>query len=57
MMKRICPECHGNGYVTLAEEEAPSRVPRYDQCLKCSSQGEIDEEVMEDFEAQRELGE
>ena len=49
-MKRICPECHGNGYVTVAEEE-------YDQCLKCFSQGEIDEEVMETRETQRELGE
>jgi len=49
-MKRICPDCHGNGYVTVAEDE-------YDQCLKCSSQGEIDEKTVEDLEAQRKLGE
>jgi|TARA_R110000744_G_scaffold14317_1_gene40736 RecJ-like exonuclease len=49
-MKSICPECHGNGYVTVAEDE-------YDECPKCSSQGEIDEEVVEARETQRELGE
>ena len=49
-MKSICPECHGNGYVTVAEDE-------YDQCLKCFSQGEIYDEAVEDLEAQRELGE
>ena len=60
-MKIICPDCHGNGYVNVvdASEAISGYYAIYDQCPKCSSRGEfdIDEEVMESRETQKELGE
>jgi DnaJ-class molecular chaperone len=55
-MKYICQECGGNGYISIDVSDDGLRAI-YDDCPKCNSQGEIDEEVMAARETQRELGE
>ena len=39
MTKKICPTCHGNGYVTDADPE--SQQDSHIDCPTCDSQGEI----------------
>ena len=53
-MKKICPRCHGNGYVRGGSNK---NGVIYVNCPVCHGEGEIDEEVMAEFKAQRELGE
>jgi len=38
MTKKICPECKGNGYLK-------TDMNTITQCLKCWSEGEIDETI------------
>tara|TARA_R110000744_G_C19089105_1_gene532180 strand:- start:478 stop:639 length:162 start_codon:yes stop_codon:yes gene_type:complete len=51
----ICDECHGNGYIAVDVKDDGSGA-FYEDCPRCHSQGDFNEEVMEDLEAQRELG-
>lgn len=46
--KIICPECHGNGYITK-QVDAGRKIE--DDCLYCQNQGEVDitEEVLNDL--------
>jgi len=40
MAKKICPRCHGNGYIKVKESiENPTETIH--QCPQCNSQGEI----------------
>ena len=40
MEKKICPRCHGNGYIKVKESiENPTEIIH--QCPQCNSQGEI----------------
>ena len=52
MVKKICPICRGNGYITQA-----SSTKTIQQCERCNSQGEImiDESRMKSLKVEREL--
>ena len=52
---KICPRCKGNGYIKVIKEVAwPSKEQQIvAQCSMCNSQGEIEEEVDEDADGQR----
>ena len=46
----ICPNCNGNGYITLTLEEGREHVVA--QCPRCDSEGEIyvdESEVIESY--------
>ena len=51
----ICDECHGDGYISVDVSDSGTGAV-YDDCLRCNSQGEIDEKSMETCEAKEELG-
>jgi RecJ-like exonuclease len=54
--KRICPRCHGNGYITvLASVDNPTE--QIHQCPQCDSQGEImiDEPRFKNIQKERDL--
>ena len=40
MTKKICPKCHGNGYVREEGDPATGQVA-YRDCEYCESQGEV----------------
>ncbi len=40
MEKKICPRCHGNGYIKV-KESIENQTETIHQCPQCNSQGEI----------------
>ena len=56
MVKKICPRCHGNGYIKVMESiDQPIEVIQ--QCPQCNSQGEImiDEPRFKNIQKERDL--
>ena len=51
MRKVICSVCNGNGFVRVPYEQA--REEQWADCDFCNNQGEIEEEVDEDADGQR----
>jgi DnaJ-class molecular chaperone len=49
--KVICSVCNGNGFVRVPFEQ--SREEQWADCDFCNNQGEIEEEVDEDADGQR----
>ena len=49
--KVICSVCNGNGFVRVPFEQA--REEQWADCDFCNNQGEIEEEVDEDADGQR----
>ena len=50
-VKVICEVCKGNGFVRVPYEQ--SREEQWADCDFCNNQGEIEEEVDEDADGQR----
>ena len=56
MAKRICPRCHGNGYIKVMDSiENPTETIH--QCPQCNSKGEImiDEPRFKNIQKERDL--
>ena len=49
--KVICSVCNGNGFVRVPFEQ--SREEQWADCDFCNNQGEVEEEVNEDADGQR----
>ena len=49
--KVICSVCNGNGFVRVPYEQA--REEQWADCDFCNNQGEIEEEIDEDADGQR----
>ena len=51
IVKKICDVCKGNGFVRVPYEQ--SYEEQWADCDFCNNQGEIEEEVDEDADGQR----